>query len=255
MSEKINILGVDIDCVNMSFSVQKILNKVNISSGNYICVTGAHGIVESLDDLILRESYKNSFLNVPDGMPCVWIGKMHKKNDIGRVYGPELMMNVIKESEKIGLKHFFYGANEKTLQKLKNNILKKYPNLNIVGTFAPPFRELNEEEEMSLRNLISKVSPDFMWIGLSCPKQEKFMLKHSFKKKYSLDVKMMIGVGAAFDYHAENIKDSPEWIKKSGLQWLHRLMIEPKRLWKRYFKVIPLFLILTFLQKINLKKF
>ena len=255
MNEKINILGIDVNCENMNSSIHKIFRKINTSKANYICVTGAHGIVESLKDKILKNSYENSFLNVPDGMPCVWIGRMQGNRNMKRVYGPDLMINLIKESETTGHTHFFYGADENTLKKLKNNLLTKFPKLKIVGCFSPPFRALKNNEEIDFKNLISELSPDFMWIGLSCPKQEKYMFEHSFGKPYELNVKMMIGVGAAFDFHANNIKDAPDWVKNSGLQWLHRLIIEPRRLWKRYFYVVPKFIIFTFLQKMRLIKF
>ncbi len=255
MNKKVNILGIEVDCENMNSSIKKIFRQINLSKGNYVCVTGVHGIVESLNDQTLKKSYDNSFLNVPDGMPCVWIGKIHGSKNIERVYGPDLMINIMRESEKTGHTHFLYGTDENTLIKLKENLSKKFPKLNIIGIYAPPFRILTEEEEVNIKNLISKLSPDFMWIGLSCPIQEKYMFEHYFGSKYSLNVKMMIGVGAAFDFHANNIKDAPDWIKRIGLQWLHRLISDPKRLWKRYFRIIPKFLLYIFLQKLKIKKF
>jgi N-acetylglucosaminyldiphosphoundecaprenol N-acetyl-beta-D-mannosaminyltransferase len=183
--------------------------------------------------------------------------------------------------------HFLYGATEEMLAQLKANLEERFPGVQIVGTYAPPFRPLNEAEEEELRDIVAACKPDFFWVGLSTPKQEKFMAGHSpaakggpvdrcslivdkgnpatrqpdnpstdsGAKRYPLDAGIMLGVGAAFPIHAGLQKDAPEWIKNSGLQWLHRLCQEPKRLWRRYLDIVPTFLWLAALQLLGIRKY
>ena len=129
-----------------------------------------------------------------------------------------------------GYRHFFYGSTEETLEKLSANLTKDYPRSTITGMYSPPFRELTEEEDKEIIKMINNSNPDFVWIGLGAPKQEKWMAAHQGK----IDG-LMVGVGAAFDYYAGNIKRAPQWMQKTNLEWLYRLMQDPKRLFKRYF--------------------
>jgi N-acetylglucosaminyldiphosphoundecaprenol N-acetyl-beta-D-mannosaminyltransferase len=173
--------------------------------------------------------------------------------------------------------HFLYGAAEETLRKLKTNLEARFPGIQIVGTFAPPFRPLTEEEELELRKKVAACKPDFFWVGLSTPKQEKFMASHDSRllelgssdnnleastlkpepsaSRYPLDCGILLGVGAAFDIHAGNHKDAPAWVKKSGFHWAFRLCKEPKRLWRRYFDIVPRFIALSCLQLSGIRKY
>ena len=166
------------------------------------------------------------------------------------------------------LTHFLYGATPDMLEKLKSNLERKFTGLQIVGTYAPPFRPLDEQEEEELRQLVAGCNPDFFWVGLSTPKQEKFMAIHDPRAAdsdskfqdssfalYPLEVGIMLGVGAAFPIHAGLQKDAPEWVKEAGLQWLHRLCQEPQRLWRRYLDIIPTFLWLSAMQLLGIKRF
>ena len=250
-----NVLGIGVSAINMSQAVNILLearaNKVN----GYICITGAHGIIESQRDNDLKYIHNNSFLTVPDGEPTVWMGKEQGYRKMSRVYGPDLMLNVLKASTSNNYNtkftHFFYGSTREVLDQMVINVGNYFPNIEIVGIYAPPFRDLDANEENELAKIVEELKPDFFWVGLSTPKQEKFMAAHSTNPNFGL----MLGVGAAFPIHAGLQKDAPEWIKSSGFHWLYRLLQEPRRLWRRYLDIVPSFLWLAFLQLFGIKKF
>jgi len=221
----------------MSNTVTTIQNWINRDEKHYVCVTGVHGVMESQKKPDLVKIHNNSGLTVPDGMPMVWAGRIYGHPEISRVYGPDLMLAVCKTSVKKGFTHFLYGGNEGVVDELKESLEKRFQGIRIVGKYTPPFRPLNKKEEKELRELVLLSKPDLFWVGLSTPKQERFMSEYISK----LDTKVMLGVGAAFDYHTGRAKDSPDWIKKIGVQWLHRLLQDPKRLWKRYLYNNPVF--------------
>jgi len=203
----------------------------------YVCVTGVHGVMEAHSDREFKKILNRSLLTTPDGMPTVWVGRLQGFREMDRVYGPELMLEVCRMSEERGYSHFLYGGNEGVVEKLASSLRVRYPRLNIVGMRTPPFRPLNPVEESALREHVHQTRPDFMWIGLSTPKQERFMAGHIG----DLDCTVMLGVGAAFDIHAGLTDDAPKWVKQAGLQWVHRLLQEPRRLWKRYLLNNPRF--------------
>jgi N-acetylglucosaminyldiphosphoundecaprenol N-acetyl-beta-D-mannosaminyltransferase len=192
-----------------------------------------------------------AFLNVPDGMPVVWVGRLQGFREMRRVYGPDLMIAVCELSVHKSWTHFLYGGKPGVAEKLQAVLQERFPGIAISGTFTPPFRPLSSEEELDLRERIRKLKPDLFWVGLSTPKQECFMAQYLSK----LDTKVMFGVGAAFDVWTGNIRDSPAWLKKVGLQWAHRLIQEPRRLWRRYAFIVPVFLVLILLQTLGLKKY
>lgn len=198
-----------------------------------------------------RSVLNNSFLTVPDGMPLVWLGHLRGWRGMNRVYGPDFMLTVCRMSVQRGYRHFLYGGAEGVAEELAQSLKQRIPGLQIVGTYTPPFRPLNAGEEAELRSLVTACKPDIVWVGLSTPKQEKFMAQYLG----TLDTALMIGVGAAFDIHTGRIKDAPSWMKYAGLQWLHRLVQEPRRLWKRYLLNNPRFVILTVLQLAGIRKY
>ncbi|HYH01446.1 MAG TPA: WecB/TagA/CpsF family glycosyltransferase [Terriglobales bacterium] len=212
---------------------------IETRSRGYMCFTGVHGIMEAQRDVRLREALNNAMMNLPDGMPTVWTGRIRGHKQMGRVFGPDFMLNFCAESVQRGYTHFLYGGAPGVAAALRENLLARFPGLRIVGTFTPPFRELNESEERELVELLATLRPDCLWVGLSTPKQERFMSRYVDRTQATL----MLGVGAAFDYHTGRIKDAPEWVKNSGLQWVHRLIQEPKRLWKRYLVNNPMFVL------------
>jgi N-acetylglucosaminyldiphosphoundecaprenol N-acetyl-beta-D-mannosaminyltransferase len=248
---RVNVLGVGISAINMDRALAAIAGAVERRENGYICVTGVHGVSEAQTDEGFREILNRAFLCTPDGMPLVWAGRWQGWKEMGRVYGPDLMEAVMELSEKKGYRHFFYGGSNGVAKALGEELAKRFPKVQIAGSYEPPFRPLNAGEEAELKRLIRETQPDMMWIGLSTPKQERFMAEHLGQ----LDVTLMAGVGAAFDIHAGRLRQAPRWMRRSGLEWLFRLCCEPRRLWKRYFKNNPLFVIRIFCQATGLKKY
>lgn len=226
---KVNILGVDIAAIDMEWLIQFTEKNVEKLSGDYICVSNVHTTVTSYEDEEYREIQNGGILAIPDGGPLSSVGRKRGAKGISRTTGPDYLGEVLKKSSEYGWKHFFYGSTQETLDKLKDTLLSSYPLLSIVGMYSPPFRPMTDEEDKEIISKINKAAPDFLWVGLGAPKQEHWMAMHQGKVKG-----LMIGVGAAFDYYAGNIKRAPEWMQKANLEWVYRLMQDPKRLLKRY---------------------
>jgi N-acetylglucosaminyldiphosphoundecaprenol N-acetyl-beta-D-mannosaminyltransferase len=248
---RINVLGVGVSAINLDTALAKITQALQKKEKGYVCVTGVHGVSEAQKDPQFRQILNRAFLCTPDGMPLVWVGRWQGQKHMGRVYGPDLMLAMMVLSEQTGWRHFFYGGADGTAVALRERLLERFPKLRVAGTYQPPFRPLNAEEQATFMEAIRTSRPDVVWIGLSTPKQERFMAEYLPK----LDVTLMFGVGAAFDFLAGNVPQAPRWMQRSGLEWLFRLYAEPRRLWKRYFKNNPLFIARIFCQCAGLKKF
>jgi N-acetylglucosaminyldiphosphoundecaprenol N-acetyl-beta-D-mannosaminyltransferase len=248
---RVNILGVGVSAVNMDVALRQTELLLDRGEQGYVCVTGVHGIMEAQSDDAFREILNHSFLTTPDGMPTVWLGRVHGFKEMNRVYGPDYMLGLCERSVSRGYRHFLYGGKPGVAEELRADLLRRFPGLQIVGTYTPPFRPLNSEEEEDLRSQLETSQADVLWCGLSTPKQERFISAYYDK----MPVKLMVGVGAAFDLLSGNLSEAPDWMKKSGLQWLYRLMKEPKRLWRRYLLNNPKFAWLTFLQLTGLRGF
>jgi N-acetylglucosaminyldiphosphoundecaprenol N-acetyl-beta-D-mannosaminyltransferase len=225
-----NILGTGVHAVNLDSAVDYVDACLACDKKGYVCVTGVHGVMEALRSRTFRAAVNGALLVTPDGMPTVWIGRSQGHMSMRRVFGPDFMRAVCARSVRNGHTHFLYGGKPGVAEELKSNCEKWFPGIRILGTFTPPFRPLTVQEQSDLSNRVAKLKPDIIWIGLSTPKQEMFMVEMIDR----LDCKLMIGVGAAFDFHTGRAQDAPAWIKEAGLQWLHRLCQEPARLWKRY---------------------
>jgi N-acetylglucosaminyldiphosphoundecaprenol N-acetyl-beta-D-mannosaminyltransferase len=251
MMKRVNVLGVGISVLNLRTALDAIAAAVRARRKGYICVTGVHGVMEAQDDDKFKKILNDAFLCTPDGMPMVWAGKLNGHSEMGRVYGPDLLLEVCAWSETSGAKHFFYGGADGVAELLAQKLKNKFPKLEVVGTFTPPFRALNADEEIKLREQVAIAPPDILWVGLSTPKQEKFMAEFLPK----LDVTLMIGVGAAFDFHSGRVRQAPRWMQRGGLEWIYRLGCEPRRLAKRYFRNNPLFVLKYSIQLTGLKKF
>ena len=249
--ETVNILGVPIAAVNMAQAAELIEEWIQNGRKKYVAVTGVHGIMESQYTEEIKRIHQCAGMCVPDGMPTVWIGKYYGHKSMARVYGPDLMLEMMERSIERGYTHFLFGGKEGVPELLRDRLVARFPGLKIVGTLSPPFRPMDEREENNLRNLIQHLSPDIIWVGLSTPRQEKWMASHIEKMK----TKVMIGVGAAFDFHAGLVKQAPRWVRRAGLEWLFRLCIEPRRLWRRYLKNNPMFIWMMMLQIMGLRKF
>jgi N-acetylglucosaminyldiphosphoundecaprenol N-acetyl-beta-D-mannosaminyltransferase len=248
---RVNVLGVVVSAINMDLALDYIVTALKGRQKGYVCVTGVHGVSEAQTDESFRKILNHSYLCTPDGMPLVWVGRLAGQPDMDRVYGPDLMLAVMKASEKSGWRHFFYGGANQTVEGLRQKLLQRFPKLLVTGVYEPPFRPLNEVERAELKRMVTAAAPDIFWVGLSTPKQEKFMAEFLPE----LNTTLMIGVGAAFDFHAGRIKQAPRWMQRSGLEWLFRLCCEPRRLWKRYLKNNPLFLLRIFGQSSGLRKY
>ena len=250
-SQRVNVLGVGISVLNLRTALDAIADAVRARRKGYICVTGVHGVMEAQDDAAFKKILNGAFLCTPDGMPMVWAGKLNGHREMARVYGPDLMLDVCAWSEKNSCRHFFYGGADGVAALLAEKLKTKFPKLEVVGTFTPPFRPLNPEEAKQLQEQVRAAKPDILWVGLSTPKQEKFMAEFLPK----LDVTLMIGVGAAFDFHSGRVRQAPRWMQRGGLEWFYRLGCEPRRLGKRYLKNNPLFVLKIAGQLSGLKKY
>lgn len=227
---RFDVLGVGVNAIDVNCTVNEIKRWIQQGESHYICVTNVHCVMESQRDGRISDIHNKSGLTVPDGMPLVWIGRLLGFQGIKRVYGPELMLELCRISPENGFTHYLYGGKAGVADELCEKIRTLFPGIKIAGTYTPPFRPLTIEEESELIADVAKKKPNIFWVGLGAPKQEKFMAEYVQK----LDTNVMIGVGAAFDIITGRIKDAPDWMKNSGLQWLHRLIQEPHRLWKRY---------------------
>ena len=240
-----NILGVNINVTNMEDTVKIITENLDDIKGDYICVSNVHTTVMSYEDECYRDIQNSGFMALPDGKPLSVVSKKRGFSKAERVTGPDLMEEIFKISEERGYKHYFYGSTKETLNRLDKKLKEKYPKMKIVGMYSPPFINLTEEENKEIEENLNKINPDFIWVGLGAPKQEIWMSEHKNKVNG-----LMIGVGAGFDYHAENISRAPKWMQRMSLEWLYRLCQDPKRLFKRYFKTNLKFIKLLSLNKI-----
>jgi N-acetylglucosaminyldiphosphoundecaprenol N-acetyl-beta-D-mannosaminyltransferase len=245
IEDRVNILGVGVSALDLSDAVTTVDSFLKTGNKGYICVTGMHGIMEAQADPEFRRIQNDSFLTTPDGIPTVWIGHIHGHNRMKQVRGADFMLQVCESSAKTGTRHFLYGGRPGVAELLRSVLTLRFPGLQIVGTYTPPFRPLNAQEETELYQRLLESRADVLWCGISTPKQERFMAEYIAK----LPVRLMVGVGAAFDLNAGLLKDSPVWVRRCGLQWAHRLCQEPRRLWRRYLFNIPRFLWLYLLQR------
>jgi len=248
---RVNVLGVGVSAINLDLAVAAIAQALEEGTRGYVCVTGVHGVTEARHDPAFRAILNHSFLNTPDGMPMVWMGRLQGFRQMGRVYGPDLMLRVCEYTCSRGLTHFLYGGAPGVAQELKVRLEPQFPGLKIVGAFSPPFRPLTSTEAEDLARQVKALRPDIFWVGLSTPKQEKFMAQYWQR----LEATLFFGVGAAFDFHAGRLRQAPRWMRRNGLEWLFRLGCEPRRLWKRYLKNNPLFLARAFCQLTRIRAY
>jgi N-acetylglucosaminyldiphosphoundecaprenol N-acetyl-beta-D-mannosaminyltransferase len=233
-----NVLNIRVDAIDMPRAVDRTRQMLRDERKAYICVAGVHGVMEAQRCPALARVYAGADLTIPDGMPLVWVGHAQGHRTMQRVTGPDFMVELFRRQEFANVKHYLYGGDDGVVEQLRDVLSRRFPHAHIVGTRTPPFRELSAAEERVLVAEIRSLKPDIIWVGVSCPKQELFMRRYL----PLLDTKIMVGVGAAFDYHTGRIRDSADWMKRAGLQWLHRLLQDPKRLWKRYLRNNPPFI-------------
>lgn len=224
-----NILGVNIAAINMPWLVDFTIKHIKELAGNYMCVSNVHTTVTAYEDLAYRDVQNGGIMAIPDGGPLSSIGRKRGFAEMARTTGPSYMEEIFKISSQYGYRHYFYGATEETLAKLKEKLSAAYPGIKIAGMYSPPFRPLTAKEDAEVVQMINEAKADFLWVGLGAPKQEIWMAAHK-NKIHSF----MVGVGAGFDYFAGNIARAPEWMQRNNLEWLYRLLQDPKRLFKRY---------------------
>jgi N-acetylglucosaminyldiphosphoundecaprenol N-acetyl-beta-D-mannosaminyltransferase len=246
-----NVLGVGIHSLDLPSAVGLMESAVVSGRRGYVCVTDVRAIIEAQDNPAYLQILNNSFLTVPDGRPSVWVGRAQGFGRMEQVAGPDLILEFCKLSSQKGYSQFLYGGAPGVAERLRDVLSKRYPGLKVVGTYTPPFRPLNGQEEKEVTELVARLKPDVTWIGLGAPKQELLMAKYLNR----FDTTLMVGVGAAFDMHTGQIKDAPQWVKRVGFAWVHRLIQEPRRLWKRYLMSIPRFIWAITLQLLGLTKY
>ena len=251
LTEYANVLGVKVSAINIPIALGVIEHWIKEKDQNYVTVTGVHGVIESQRDENIRAIHNRAGMVTPDGMPMVWANHIQGNRHVSRVYGPDLMLAVCEQSIKMGFKHFFYGGADGVPELLKEKLVERFPSLQVVGTYSPPFRALTAEEDADICKRIDDSGADIVWVGLSTPKQELWMAAHMGKIK----APVMIGVGAAFDFHAGLKSQAPQWMQRTGLEWFYRLITEPRRLGKRYLINNPTFIYLAFLQLTGIRSY
>ena len=242
-----SVIGVRVDSTSYSHATKMVLDWAMRLESRYICAANVHMLMEAYDSPKYSEIVNSADLVTPDGMPLVWVMHLKGQKDQQRVYGPTLMLHVLEAAVREAVPVGFYGSSPEVLQSLLAKMQDRFPNLNVVYSFSPPFQEISQQENVEIIKHINASSVRILFIGLGCPKQEKWMAEHRGKINA-----VMLGVGAAFDFHAGVKPQAPAWMQKIGLEWLYRLIAEPRRLWWRYLYHNPRFVILAVLDLLGI---
>ena len=234
----VTVLGIPLALTDYGRTMDWIDEAIAADERGYICVAATHTVMVCDEDPELREAVLNSSLTVPDGQPLVWAMNALGGDLSHRVYGPELMARYCERAAGSGMKMYLYGGrNQGALVQLALNLRQRFPGVKIVGGYSPPFRDLSEAEDAAIIKEINRSRADVVWVGVGAPKQEKWMAA----MRGRVEAPVMIGVGAAFDFHAGLVPQAPNWMQAAGLEWLFRLAHEPRRLWRRYARYNPRF--------------
>lgn len=247
---RVNVLGIGVSAIDLPRAVDLILGAIAERRKGYVTVTGVHGVTEAQRNPALRAAFDGAFLVTPDGMPMVWMGRLQGFRGIARVYGPDLLVALCEATRSGAVRHYFYGGKPEVAEDLRRTLETRFPGVTIAGTESPPFSSPSEEELNGLSERLSESRAHIVWVGLGAPKQELFMAKNSA----SMPATIMIGVGAAFDIHSGHLRQAPRWMQRSGLEWFFRLIVEPRRLWRRYLINNTQFLWWVLLQWLGLRK-
>lgn len=242
---RIDVLGSKISVCDGQAALNVLEECIGGKVGGFVCFTNVHAAVMGYQDPEFRRITNSSLLSVADGKPVYWAARAAGNSDIGHVAGPDFMLSALSQFPQAG--HFFYGSTSQVLQSLVVSLQERIPALNVCGTFSPPFRPLDVEERADVVRMIRTSGAKFIWVGLGAPKQEKWMAEISDDLKPAI----LFGVGAAFDFHAGVLQRAPLWLRRRGLEWLYRLIQEPKRLWKRYLVTNTLFVYYLIRRKIS----
>lgn len=234
---RVDVLSVPVSATTMDDAMTRIEHWIETGSPNYVTFTGVHGVMECQRDPELLAIHRGAGMVSPDGMPMVWSARRAGVKDATRVYGPDFMLAFCERAAARGHRMFFYGGNDGVAEQLAATLQARYPGLQVVGCHTPPFRPLTDDEKAEVVRTIKAAAPDVVWVGLSTPKQERWMAEFC----PLLDGPVLLGVGAAFDIHSGNLRQAPRWIRERGFEWLYRLAVEPRRLWRRYLSNNPRF--------------
>jgi len=249
MIEESNILGSRIAASNLSKMGKLLMLKAKASSSLYVCIANVHMVTTAVKHLNLRESMDAAFVNTSDGMPLVWSLRRQGYKCAERVSGPDLMMELCRESQREGIPVYFYGGLPSVIDKMKEKLKMQFPRLLIAGAESPPMLSDKPEVDLDTAKRIKNSGAKIVFVGLGCPKQELWM--HAYSPHIPA---VLIGVGAAFDFFAGTVKRAPLWMQKSGLEWFYRLCSEPRRLWKRYLVTNSLFICYVILERLGMRK-
>jgi N-acetylglucosaminyldiphosphoundecaprenol N-acetyl-beta-D-mannosaminyltransferase len=236
-STEVVILGLPITTLSMGAVVQTVAGWIERKQSRRVCACDVHSVIRALDDKKHTHALGTADLLLPDGVPLVWVGRFRGNKHMQRVCGPDLLKALCAQSVRHGWRHYFYGGAPGVSEMLAEKLSERHPGLRVAGTHCPPFRTLTSLERQQTADLIKSTSPDIVWVGLGCPKQEQWMLENAAL----LDGIVLIGIGAAFDFETGIVKRAPGWMQSSGLEWFYRLISEPRRLWRRYLVAIPRF--------------
>lgn len=251
MSERLNVLGVRISALNMPRALAQLDAWIAARDRQYVCVCTVHGVMECQRSEEVRRVFNHAGMATPDGMPLVWLLRSAGYRDAARVYGPDLMLAAIEHSVKPGYRHYFHGGVDGVADQLATVMRQRFPGVAIVGASTPAFGTAAELCTPDVAQRVNAAEPDIVWVGMSTPKQDLWMSC----MRPLLRAPVLIGVGAAFDFHTGRVPQAPRWMMRSGLEWLFRLKQEPRRLWRRYLLYNPWFLFEIGRQKLGLKRF
>jgi N-acetylglucosaminyldiphosphoundecaprenol N-acetyl-beta-D-mannosaminyltransferase len=248
--DRINVLGVAVSAINLEQALAEIDRWVSAREPSYVCVCTVHGVMDCqrFDDL--KKVFNAAGMVTPDGMPLVWLGRAQHAH-VSRVYGPDLILAEFDRSSSSGHRHYLYGGGNGTGVRLAAAMRARFPKLEIVGVLEPPFATLDQLVSPETAATINAARPDVVWVGIGSPKQERWMAR----MRPLLDAPVLIGVGAAFDFHSGAVRQAPVWMQRSGLEWLFRLLTNPRRLWRRYLVDNPWFVWAVTLQKLGLRRY
>ena len=233
-----SVIGVYVDTLSWSQTLAKIASWAAARESRYVCVSNVHSVVTASSDSSFGRVVAQADMVTPDGMPVAWMLRRFGFKEQQRINGPDLMWRYCELAQQTGDKVFFYGGSKSTLEQLLQRFQQAFPQLQVAGFFSPPYRDMGEAEDVDIVDQINRSGASVVFVGLGCPKQEQWMEEHRGR----ID-SVMIGVGAAFDFHAGVVKRAPRWMQNSGLEWLFRLVKEPGRLWKRYLITNTVFIV------------
>jgi N-acetylglucosaminyldiphosphoundecaprenol N-acetyl-beta-D-mannosaminyltransferase len=230
-----------VSTVNMPQTIAVILSWIKSGQAHYICVRNVHGIMRAQEESELLEIHNRAGLVTPDGMPLVWLARWRGHDQVERVCGADLVAELCAASIEADISHYFYGGKQGVAERMAAALRTRFPGLKVVGTNTPPFGTMSMEEDAAHTSDIIASGAGVVWVGLSTPKQEYWMRDHVDR----IPGATLVGVGAAFDFYAGDVRRAPQWMHKRGLEWLHRLASEPRRLWRRYLVMAPKFVLMV----------